>query len=149
MGDVPTASCACRSKLRAGAACAAVQGTRGPFLLPARGLLPTSLGCPSPTAVGKASNATSCEDPAHRAPPTHPPTVWASRRKYSAAPSPRTPCPGPANLPLTLTGALTIIALTPPSFYSPRPSLGRPLHNFPLPQNQAPQAPFRTLASSP
>lgn len=60
-----------RSELRAWSAGAAVQGTKGPFLLlPAPGLLPTSLGCPCPTPAGEASNATNCEDPAHGAPPT-------------------------------------------------------------------------------
>lgn len=84
-------------------------------------------------------------------PPTapHPPSVWASRRKYSPAPSPRTPCPGPANLPLTLTGAPTLIPSAPPSFCRPRPSLERPVYYFLLLRNQAPQDPFRTLAGSP
>ena len=147
MGDVPTASCACRSELRAGAASAAVQGTRGPFLLPAPGLQPTSLGCPSPTAVEKASNATSCEDPAHHAPPTH--CLGLPKEILYCAQSARTPCPGPANLPLTFTVAPTLQPSAPPFLYRPRPSLEKSVHNFLLPQNGAQPPLLRTLQAAP
>lgn len=145
--DVPTAYCACRSELRAGATGAAVQGTRGPFLLPAPACCQQLLqAAPLPRRWGRLQTP-----PAARTPPTapHPPSVWASRRKYSAAPSPRTPCPGPADLPLTLAGAPTLIPSAPPSFCRPRPSLERPVYYFLLLRNQAPQDPFRTLAGSP
>lgn len=119
--------------LRERATCWAAVRVAGPLPPPPRpGLPPAPPCCPSPAAVAEASNATSCEDRAHRAPPT----VWASQRKRSRSPR-------PANLALTLTGALTLAPSAPPLSSSPVPSPGWPVRNFLPPEGRVLPGPGR------
>lgn len=72
----------------------------------------------------EASNATSCEGPAHRAPPTHCRGLpMETLRCARPAVSP----PRRSDLPLALTGALALAcSASPPLFSRPRPSPWRP-----------------------
>lgn len=107
-------------------------GNAGP-LLPTPGLLPTSLRCPSPTAVGEASNATSCENPAHRSPPTHclglPKEMLGCAQLAVSLPQPRQLALD--SLDRILTQRRPHSPLPPPPFSSrPVPSADWPVRNF-------------------
>lgn len=128
----PPPSRACGSELRAGAAVRERGAPSSPSPPRPTASRPPPPCCPCPAAVAEASNATSCEDRAHRAPPA----VWASRRKRSRSSR-------PANLALTLTGALTLAPSAPPLSSSPVPSPGWPVHNFLPPGGRVPPGPGR------